>query len=153
MYVGLTDAISTNTCSICLEDILDEDTNKIITKCKHVFHEKCIKSWFILQNFCPNCRRNDPLLDKDKTEINNIRERFDYYHQDRRKERIELIGTIIGGIAGIIFAINVTNTANPNNTGAYVISSLFCGFAGAGLGWTVSYLAAKITNCLCLNSR
>lgn len=44
-------------CPICLDDYVD---NSIVsqTKCKHLFHEKCLKSWTDKNNTCPNCRNN-----------------------------------------------------------------------------------------------
>ncbi len=41
-------------CSICIENILDED--KDITKCTHVFHKECIKKWLESNNTCPSCK-------------------------------------------------------------------------------------------------
>ena len=43
------------TCSICLEDISDSML-MIAEKCKHVFHNDCMKEWLKNNNTCPNCR-------------------------------------------------------------------------------------------------
>lgn len=40
-------------CSICLDDIINEYT---ILKCRHVFHDKCIKTWLKKRMECPMCR-------------------------------------------------------------------------------------------------
>lgn len=55
-----------NTCSICLDDILDTDTVMQV-KCDHRFHEHCIKTWFRKgRNTCPFCRmRLGPDLETD----------------------------------------------------------------------------------------
>ena len=43
-------------CTICLDDIkLDEMIFDI--KCKHVFHEACLKKWLRIQKLCPNCKK------------------------------------------------------------------------------------------------
>lgn len=54
------DYIVNNNCSICMEEL--NNTNKLtVLNCNHVFHTKCLISWF-KQNFvsnefiCPNCR-------------------------------------------------------------------------------------------------
>lgn len=39
-------------CSICLDEI--DETNKIETKCNHLFHKNCLDKWE--RNTCPNCR-------------------------------------------------------------------------------------------------
>ena len=44
-----------NSCSICL-DVISEDT-KIITKCNHIFHKKCILQWLEENENCPLCRK------------------------------------------------------------------------------------------------
>lgn len=51
-----------DSCSICLEDInctpskrkLDDEP--ISLSCSHSFHKKCIASWLLKNNSCPNCR-------------------------------------------------------------------------------------------------
>lgn len=58
-------------CSICME--LCKKRNSIKTKCKHVFHKKCLKKWESSKccciKTCPNCRSNifeDKILTKLK---------------------------------------------------------------------------------------
>lgn len=43
-----------NECSICYENLV---YTEMITKCKHIFHNRCINKWLITNNTCPNCRR------------------------------------------------------------------------------------------------
>ena len=50
----------TDCCSICLCEFNDNSENKVIkTKCNHLYHENCIKEWFISNNNyslrCPLC--------------------------------------------------------------------------------------------------
>ncbi len=44
-----------NTCAICLEDILKTDTKVITLDCKHPFHTPCLSQ--LRTNKCPACRR------------------------------------------------------------------------------------------------
>lgn len=47
-----------NQCSICLEDF-DMGDQFILLKCKHGYHEHCIRQWFSERNTtCPLCREN-----------------------------------------------------------------------------------------------
>jgi len=55
-------------CVICLENIAcyqtiqkrivypKHESNVYITKCNHVYHNKCIKKWFEKNDTCPQCR-------------------------------------------------------------------------------------------------
>ena len=49
------------TCTICIEDFIENKSKVSITPCKHVFHYKCLTNWLV-QNFknpkCPNCNYN-----------------------------------------------------------------------------------------------
>jgi hypothetical protein len=44
-------------CSICLENIINEEHKKITT-CNHIFHEECMAKWILQNNSCPLCRKN-----------------------------------------------------------------------------------------------
>ena len=52
------DLLSTSNiiCSICLEDYSDIDKKISKTKCKHIFHKKCLNNWIKENNTCPECR-------------------------------------------------------------------------------------------------
>ena len=45
-------------CSICLENIEDNQIIREITKCKHIFHVECADKWFENNIKCPNCRQD-----------------------------------------------------------------------------------------------
>ena len=45
-------------CSICLENIEDNQIIREITKCKHIFHVDCADKWFENNIKCPNCRQD-----------------------------------------------------------------------------------------------
>lgn len=43
-------------CSICLEYINKKTKASCITKCNHIFHIMCIKTWMKKSENCPMCR-------------------------------------------------------------------------------------------------
>lgn len=47
-------------CTICLEEVIDNDNNKKVLHCNHVFHKNCIDRWLITRTQCPVCRRRVP---------------------------------------------------------------------------------------------
>lgn len=49
--------INQKTCSICLEEYKKND-KVFFTKCNHLFHSECIRSWLNINNrTCPLCRQ------------------------------------------------------------------------------------------------
>jgi len=59
-------------CSICLENIINEEHKKITT-CNHIFHEECMAIWILQNNSCPLCRKNldSNTYDEDNDEEND----------------------------------------------------------------------------------
>ncbi|KAL2334657.1 hypothetical protein Fmac_015870 [Flemingia macrophylla] len=45
-------------CAVCLTDFTDGDTLRLLPKCSHVFHPRCIDSWLASNVTCPVCRAN-----------------------------------------------------------------------------------------------
>ena len=45
-------------CAICLKKISINKNHKILEKCNHCFHIKCINMWLENNNNCPICRKN-----------------------------------------------------------------------------------------------
>ena len=45
-------------CAICLEEFKGIDMIKAFTKCEHIFHKKCLKSWLQRSNVCPLCKHD-----------------------------------------------------------------------------------------------
>jgi ankyrin repeat protein len=43
-------------CSICLEDVIEGTDGICKTTCNHLFHEECLYPWLDQHNTCPNCR-------------------------------------------------------------------------------------------------
>ena len=44
-----------DTCAICLEEV--DECDRVTGKCKHSFHNCCIRQWIEKQNTCPMCRQ------------------------------------------------------------------------------------------------
>lgn len=44
-------------CVICLNE-LQEGDKTILTKCEHLFHQKCLTTWLKTNITCPMCRKN-----------------------------------------------------------------------------------------------
>ncbi|PWA59262.1 zinc finger, RING/FYVE/PHD-type [Artemisia annua] len=57
---------STNTnsseCAICLSDYKPSDVIRVLQKCGHLFHVKCIDTWLNVHPTCPVCRKS-PVAD------------------------------------------------------------------------------------------
>jgi len=69
-------AHTAQTCAVCLE--ATKRTDKKL-KCKHIFHNKCITTWFETSIECPTCRMeqdDDPLVVFRKHVEENIREKY-----------------------------------------------------------------------------
>jgi len=47
-----------DTCPICLCDFASTDRNLMALKCKHTFHDGCIREWLKRDVRCPTCRYN-----------------------------------------------------------------------------------------------
>jgi hypothetical protein len=52
-------------CSICLEEIKEDQPITVIRSCHHGFHKPCLEPWFTKKSSCPNCR--GPLRDEEET--------------------------------------------------------------------------------------
>ncbi|KAJ0765378.1 putative transcription factor C2H2 family [Helianthus annuus] len=44
-------------CPICLGEFSEGEKMRILPKCKHLFHVKCIDKWLMLHSSCPICRQ------------------------------------------------------------------------------------------------
>jgi len=62
-HEGKCNAHLAQTCAVCLEDISRSSQKRL--SCKHVFHTKCIFTWFETSDECPLCKSEqdaDPII-------------------------------------------------------------------------------------------
>ena len=50
-------------CPICLGEFVDGEKVRVLPKCNHGFHVRCIDTWLVSHSSCPNCRHS--LLEHD----------------------------------------------------------------------------------------
>ncbi|XWS55915.1 hypothetical protein CRYUN_Cryun09bG0041100 [Craigia yunnanensis] len=43
-------------CVVCLGELEEGDTVRLLPNCRHVFHVPCIDNWFLAHSSCPVCR-------------------------------------------------------------------------------------------------
>lgn len=43
-------------CSICRDDLYQEDRTVGVLRCRHEFHQDCIGGWLRMKNLCPLCK-------------------------------------------------------------------------------------------------
>lgn len=53
--------IKATECPICLGEFEDGEKVRVLPKCNHGFHVRCIDTWLLSHSSCPNCRHS--LLD------------------------------------------------------------------------------------------
>ncbi|KAG8365084.1 hypothetical protein BUALT_Bualt18G0067400 [Buddleja alternifolia] len=45
-------------CAICLQDLKDGESARLLPSCRHFFHLQCINEWLTRQGTCPICRKD-----------------------------------------------------------------------------------------------
>ncbi|TYI60834.1 hypothetical protein E1A91_D10G131100v1 [Gossypium mustelinum] len=55
-------------CPICLGEFVDGEKVRVLPKCNHGFHVRCIDTWLLSHSSCPNCRHSLLEVDASKTE-------------------------------------------------------------------------------------
>ena len=60
-------------CSICVNNLNNNDICRQINRCKHIFHNDCLNRWLYDHNTCPVCRFNlsSDIINNSNTENNN----------------------------------------------------------------------------------
>lgn len=71
-------------CSICFENIGEDDRQVCVTRCGHLFHNDCVKTWMKQSktSSCPQCRHSLRATDLRTVFLNNV--------SDRRKQDIAI---------------------------------------------------------------
>ncbi|KAJ4979625.1 hypothetical protein NE237_010405 [Protea cynaroides] len=59
---GLGVSIQATECPICLGEFVEGEKLRVLPKCNHGFHVKCIDTWLMSHSSCPTCRHS--LLDR-----------------------------------------------------------------------------------------
>ncbi|XP_057809809.1 NEP1-interacting protein-like 1 [Salvia miltiorrhiza] len=49
---------SDTSCAICLQDLRDGESTRLLPSCRHFFHIHCIDQWLSRQATCPVCRKD-----------------------------------------------------------------------------------------------
>ncbi|CAN1353686.1 RING-H2 finger protein ATL72 [Linum perenne] len=44
-------------CAICLGEFADGEKVRVLPKCNHGFHVRCVDTWLVSHSSCPTCRR------------------------------------------------------------------------------------------------
>ncbi|CAI9758848.1 unnamed protein product [Fraxinus pennsylvanica] len=55
-------------CPICLGEFVEGEKIRVLPKCNHGFHVRCIDTWLVSHPSCPNCRHS--LLEPPSTHVN-----------------------------------------------------------------------------------
>lgn len=55
---GAEQGVGSTECPICLGEFLDGDKIRVLPKCHHCFHVKCVDVWLASHSSCPTCRRS-----------------------------------------------------------------------------------------------
>ncbi|XP_031264583.1 RING-H2 finger protein ATL74-like [Pistacia vera] len=50
--------IPASECPICLGEFVDGEKVRVLPKCNHGFHVRCIDTWLLSHSSCPNCRHS-----------------------------------------------------------------------------------------------
>lgn len=55
---GSTNNIGATECAICLGEFVDGEKVRVLPKCNHGFHVRCIDTWLLSHSSCPTCRQS-----------------------------------------------------------------------------------------------
>ncbi|KAK7350815.1 hypothetical protein VNO77_09790 [Canavalia gladiata] len=62
VYGSGSTSIAATDCPICLGEFVDGEKVRVLPKCNHGFHVRCIDTWLLSHSSCPTCRQS--LLDQ-----------------------------------------------------------------------------------------
>ncbi|XP_021758231.1 RING-H2 finger protein ATL73-like [Chenopodium quinoa] len=58
IYDIATSVMMSTDCMICLGEFIQGENVKVLPKCKHGYHSKCIDTWLLSRSTCPTCRQS-----------------------------------------------------------------------------------------------
>lgn len=105
----------TDICCICLQII---ETERLETKCMHIFHTSCFSQWVSRNNNCPECRAqiydNGNIVDIESLEIQPLQPPLQTGYLGSFEKKIIIIFIIFAIqvviLALLIFIFGITNT-------------------------------------------
>ncbi|XP_022743227.1 RING-H2 finger protein ATL72-like [Durio zibethinus] len=50
--------MKTTDCPICLGEFMDGEKVRVLPKCNHGFHVRCVDTWLLSHSSCPTCRQS-----------------------------------------------------------------------------------------------
>jgi hypothetical protein len=57
VYCGGEETAETDVCAICLGEFADGEKVRVLPRCRHGFHVRCVDAWLVSHGSCPTCRR------------------------------------------------------------------------------------------------
>lgn len=92
-------AVEGTDCSVCLSEFEEDETLRLLPKCKHAFHLSCIDTWLRSHTNCPLCRAPIVVVNDDTSEgVEEIRvsiqEENGEIDEEIEEERDEFVSNI-----------------------------------------------------------
>lgn len=131
-------------CSICIDKIDNKEKVRLTRFCKHLFHDKCLRDWLLVNESCPNCKEDftKPALEKKEQELKELEEALVKRGKEKGKIKKKKTKTLqsdeIGNVlssSGVIESrpvvvknnqpneSNLGNTSNNQQTGRNNVNS------------------------------